>query len=162
MSMRPKDAVALHPGAVAPAPGDIPVTRVSSSRLSERVREESPFGTVFSDHVLVADYRGGRWETPTILPYSPMPLPPAPSALHYGQTLFEGFKAHRTVDGGVALFRPRDNYARLNRSAARLAIRAQASWGYMLCREVYMLFRINVLHCFRMYCTLFAARTGGG
>jgi branched-chain amino acid aminotransferase len=42
--------------------------------------------------------------------------------LHYGQSLFEGFKAHRTADGRVALFRPMANHARLNRTAARLAM----------------------------------------
>src|SRR5207247_4950407 len=60
---------------------------------------------------------------PQLVPFGPLPLSPAASALHYGQSIFEGFKAHRTVDGGVALFRPADNLARLNRSAARLAMR---------------------------------------
>ena len=44
------------------------------------------------------------------------------TALHYGQSLFEGFKAHHTVDGRVAIFRPLANHARLNRTAARLAM----------------------------------------
>src|SRR3989442_7770516 len=98
------------------------ITRTSTSRLSEEVRENAPFGTVFADHILMANFENGRWDEPEILPYGPLPLPPAPSALHYGQSVFEGFKAHRTVDGGIAIFRPRDNLARLNRSAARLAM----------------------------------------
>jgi branched-chain amino acid aminotransferase len=44
------------------------------------------------------------------------------TALHYGQSLFEGFKAHRIPDARVALFRPMANHARLNRTAARLAM----------------------------------------
>jgi len=103
-------------------PQVIAVNHTSKSRLSEEVRENSEFGTVFSDHMLVADYQGGRWGEPEIIPYGPMPLPPSISALHYGQSIFEGFKAYRTADGGVALFRPRDNQARLNRSAARMAM----------------------------------------
>jgi branched-chain amino acid aminotransferase len=51
-----------------------------------------------------------------------MPLSPATTALHYGQSLFEGFKAHRTADGRIAVFRPQANHARLNRTAARLAM----------------------------------------
>jgi branched-chain amino acid aminotransferase len=51
-----------------------------------------------------------------------MAFSPALTALHYGQSLFEGFKAHRTADGRVALFRPMANHARLNRTAARLAM----------------------------------------
>jgi branched-chain amino acid aminotransferase len=98
------------------------ITRASISRLSEEVRESAPFGTVFADHILLANFEDGRWDEPEILPYGPLPLPPAPSALHYGQAVFEGFKAHRTVDGDIAIFRPRDNLARFNRSAARLAM----------------------------------------
>jgi branched-chain amino acid aminotransferase len=56
------------------------------------------------------------------VPYGPLPLPPAPIGVQYGQALFEGFKAFRTVDERVVMFRPRDNWVRLNRSAARLAM----------------------------------------
>jgi len=98
------------------------IRRVSKSRLSESQRENPEFGSVFSDHMFVADYVGGHWGEPEIIPYGPMLLPPSLSALHYGQAVFEGFRARRTVDGGVALFRPRENHARLNRSAVRLAM----------------------------------------
>ena len=98
------------------------IRRVSKSRLSESQRENPEFGSVFSDHMFVADYVGGHWGEPEIIPYGPMLLPPSLSALHYGQSVFEGFRARRTVDGGVALFRPRENHARLNRSAVRLAM----------------------------------------
>ena len=98
------------------------IRRISKSRISEEERENSEFGTVFSDHMFVADYASGHWSEAEIVPYGPMPLPPSLSALHYGQSVFEGFKARRTVDGEVALFRPRENHARLNRSAARLAM----------------------------------------
>jgi len=93
-----------------------------ATRLTEAIREQSPFGEVFSDHMLTAEYGDGRWGAPQLFPFGPRPLSPAASALHYGQSIFEGFKAHRTVDAGVALFRPADNLARLNRSAARLAM----------------------------------------
>lgn len=98
------------------------ITHSPSSRLSETATETAQFGTVFSDHMLIANYENGRWGEAEIVPYGPLPLPPAPSALHYGQSVFEGFRAHRTLDGGIALFRPRDNHARLNRSAARLVM----------------------------------------
>lgn len=102
-------------------PATLRVTRVSASRLTDAVREDSAFGSVFADHMLVADYANGRWGEPEIVPYGPLPMSPALSALHYGQSLFEGFKAYRTPSG-VAIFRMRDNYARLNRSAARLCM----------------------------------------
>jgi branched-chain amino acid aminotransferase len=112
-------------------PATLRVTRVEASRLTEAVREDSAFGSVFADHMLVADFADGRWGEPEIVPYGPLPMSPALSALHYGQSIFEGFKAYRTPafragsgQGGVAIFRMRDNHARLNRSAARLCMPA--------------------------------------
>ena len=100
----------------------IPVTRVSSSRLTETLRENSEFGATFSDHMFVADCEAGSWKQPQIVPFGPLSFSPALTPFHYGQAIFEGFKAHRIPNGGVALFRPRENFARLNRSAARLAM----------------------------------------
>ena len=42
--------------------------------------------------------------------------------LHYGQEIFEGLKAYRTADGTVQLFRPDENYKRMNTSAERMVI----------------------------------------
>jgi branched-chain amino acid aminotransferase len=100
----------------------IPVTRVSSSRLTEALRENSEFGATFSDHMLVADWAGGSWKQPLIVPFGPLSFSPALTPFHYGQAIFEGFKAHRIPNAGVALFRPRENFDRLNRSAVRLAM----------------------------------------
>jgi branched-chain amino acid aminotransferase len=100
----------------------IAVTRVAQSRLTEELRENSPFGTNYSDHMFVADYADGQWGDARVIPFGPMPLSPATTALHYGQSLFEGFKAHRTADGRIVVFRPHANHARLNRTAARLAM----------------------------------------
>jgi branched-chain amino acid aminotransferase len=100
----------------------IGVTRVAQSRLTEELRENSPFGTNYSDHMFVADYADGQWGDARVIPFGPMPLSPATTALHYGQSLFEGFKAHRTADGRIVVFRPQANHARMNRTAARLAM----------------------------------------
>lgn len=100
----------------------ISINRVAKSRLTEELRENSPFGTNYSDHMFVADYSKGEWRDARVVPYGPMPLAPSLTALHYGQSLFEGFKAHRTASGQVLLFRPMANHARMNRSAARLAM----------------------------------------
>ncbi len=98
------------------------ITRTPASRLTEELRETSPFGTTFADHMLLASCRDGRWTEPEILPYHDLPMSPAASVLHYGQAIFEGFKAYRTLDGRIGVFRPLENFARLNRSAARLAM----------------------------------------
>jgi branched-chain amino acid aminotransferase len=90
--------------------------------MSPANAEEIPFSSVFSDHMLVASFQGGRWQDAVIRDYGALPLPPNISALQYGLSVFEGLKAHRTLNGKVALFRPAANAARLNRSAARLAM----------------------------------------
>src|SRR5258708_46014 len=99
----------------------IPITRVSQSRLTEALRENSEFGCTFSDHMFVADWESAAWKPPQIVPFGPLSFSPALTPFHYGQAIFEGFKAHRTP-AGVALFRPRENFSRFNRSAARLAM----------------------------------------
>src|SRR5260370_1095357 len=103
-------------------PTPISITRVSQARLTEALRENSEFGCTFSDHMLVADWEAGSWKQSQIVPFGPISFSPALTPFHYGQAIFEGFKAHRTANGGVALFRPRENFVRLNRSAARLAM----------------------------------------
>jgi branched-chain amino acid aminotransferase len=98
------------------------ITRVAQSRLTETLRETSEFGSTFSDHMMVADWEAGGWRAPQIVPFGPISFSPALTPFHYGQAAFEGFKVFRTAQGGVAIFRPKDNFARLNRSALRLAM----------------------------------------
>src|SRR5258708_40148122 len=81
-----------------------------------------PFSSVFSDHMLIAEFRAGAWREPMIRPYGRLELPPNITALQYGLSVFEGLKAHRSEHGDVLLFRPWENARRINRSAARLAM----------------------------------------
>lgn len=100
----------------------IPVTKTSASRLTPELRDNSPFGAVFSDHMLVADYTGGKWGEPRILPYGAQPLPAAPAVAHYGQGIFEGFKAFPRPGAGAVVFRPDANHARMNKTCQRMAM----------------------------------------
>jgi branched-chain amino acid aminotransferase len=100
----------------------IQVTLTEHSRLEETDFSDIPFGKKFSDHMLVADYRNGAWEDIRIMPYAPVPTSLAISGLHYGQSIFEGLKAYRNQADKAVLFRPLDNFHRLNRSAQRLCM----------------------------------------
>jgi branched-chain amino acid aminotransferase len=82
------------------------------------------FGTVFTDHMVVIDYDAdkGGWHHASVGPRAAIPLDPAASVLHYAQEIFEGMKAYRHADGGVALFRPKENARRFNDSARRMAM----------------------------------------
>ncbi len=92
------------------------------SRLGQVDLQNLPFGSVFSDHMFVMDFKDGQWQMGNIQPYGDMSLSPASMALHYGQAIFEGMKAFRQPDGRVALFRPDANMARFNVSADRMCM----------------------------------------
>jgi len=80
------------------------------------------FGAVFTDHMVSMEYRDSAWGDAVLEGYRSIALDPAASVLHYGQAIFEGFKAYRQKGGGVATFRPEANAARFANSARRLAM----------------------------------------
>jgi branched-chain amino acid aminotransferase len=100
----------------------IPVTKTTSSRLTPELRDKAAFGAVFSDHMLVADYAGGKWGEPRIIPYGSQMLAAAPAVAHYGQGIFEGFKVFARPNRGAVAFRPDANHARMNRTCQRMAM----------------------------------------
>lgn len=101
----------------------------SSHPVPDAVRAErmkSPgFGKVFTEHMVTLKWDEARgWHGGVLKPYGPLSLDPAASVLHYGQAIFEGFKAYKQADGGIKTYRPFENAARFNRSAERLAMPA--------------------------------------
>ena len=81
------------------------------------------FGRHFTDHMFLMDYTAGKgWHDPRIVPYGPITMDPCCACLHYAQEVFEGLKAYRTANGQVQLFRPQENFKRLNTSCDRLVI----------------------------------------
>ncbi|MHC9417943.1 branched-chain amino acid aminotransferase [Sphingomonas citri] len=81
------------------------------------------FGRVFTDHMAILHYSEGRgWHDGRIGERVPLTMDPASSVLHYAQEIFEGLKAYRLEDGGLALFRPEANARRFNASARRMAM----------------------------------------
>lgn len=100
----------------------IQIVQTPNSRLSEVDFNNIPFGKIFADHMYIADYEEGEWKNQRIQPYGPLALSPALSCMHYGQAIFEGMKAYRGEDGSLLLFRPEENWKRLNRSAHRMCM----------------------------------------
>ncbi len=81
------------------------------------------FGHEFTDHMFMMDWNKEQgWHDPRIVPYGPLSLSPACNCLHYGQETFEGMKAYRSPDGSIRLFRPEENFKRLNNSNERLSM----------------------------------------
>src|ERR687888_1255183 len=101
------------------------VARNPSPRSAEErtaILSAPGFGLHFTDHMVRIDFADGVWGEGWVLPYGPLTLDPATSALHYGQQIFEGLKAYHQPDGSVALFRPEMNARRFQRSARRVAM----------------------------------------
>jgi len=100
----------------------IKITPTVATNIASVDFDNLSFGSTFTDHMFVCDFKNGAWGTPEIVPYAPMQLSPAASVLHYGQAVFEGMKAFKDNAGSVWLFRPEENAKRINKSAERLAI----------------------------------------
>ena len=98
---------------------------IRANPLQPKPSDESRlgFGDIFTDHMFIMEYKSGKgWFNAHIRPYSNISLDPAAMVIHYAQEIFEGLKAYRGKGGGIYLFRARDNFKRLNRSAKRMCM----------------------------------------
>ena len=67
-------------------------------------------------------WRDGQWDSGELTSEPYMNLHIAATALHYGQTAFEGLKAFRGKDDKIRIFRPNMNAARMQRTARRVCM----------------------------------------
>ena len=102
---------------------NLKIEKVKESRINQIDFSKLSFGKTFADHMFICEYKDGQWQNPTIKPYAPITLEPSASVFHYGQAVFEGMKAYKDDNGHVFLFRPQENYKRINKSCSRLALR---------------------------------------
>lgn len=101
---------------------NIKTTPISTSKITSVDFNNLTFGRVFSDYMFECNYKDGKWHTPEIKPYQPITLAPSARVFHYGQAVFEGMKAYKDDNDDVFLFRPDENFNRINKSSKRLAI----------------------------------------
>lgn len=98
------------------------ITHTQVSKLPTFDFNNIAFGKNFSDHMLLAEYADGAWQSQSIVPYGNLSLPPSTTSFHYAQSVFEGMKAYRSAADEILLFRPLENFKRINRSAARISM----------------------------------------
>lgn len=111
---------------------EIKITKATELKAVPEDESKLGFGQVFTDHMLYMEFdraRGG-WGPAEIRPYGILGLEPGAACLHYGQIVWEGMKCYRTKEG-LRLFRPRENFLRLNRSARRMCM-PEIDVDYML------------------------------
>ena len=100
----------------------ISVKHVEKSRINEIDFNNLIFGNDFTDYMFECDFKNGSWKNPTIKPFGNLSISPVAKVFHYGQAVFEGMKAYKDDQGKIWLFRPEDNFNRINKSSKRLAI----------------------------------------
>ena len=101
---------------------EIDIVKASESKIGQVDFDNLQFGRVFTDHMFVCDFENGEWQKPQIMPYQALSIEPSARVFHYGQAVFEGMKAYKDQNGEIVLFRPTQNFERINKSASRLAI----------------------------------------
>lgn len=102
---------------------EIKIVKTTSPKAKPEDESKLGFGKTFTDHMFIMEYDEGQgWHDARIVPFGEISLSPAAMVFHYGQEVFEGLKAYRTVDNKIQLFRPDRNFARLNSSNERLCI----------------------------------------
>lgn len=102
---------------------EIRIERTATPKAKPVDETKLGFGHIFTDHMFIMNYDTGLgWHDARIVPFGDITLSPAAMCLHYGQEIFEGLKAYRTADGSVQLFRPEENFKRMNVSCDRMVI----------------------------------------
>jgi branched-chain amino acid aminotransferase len=96
---------------------EIKINKTPQTRLQDVDFSHLVFGKIYSDHMFMADFKDGEWQDLQILPYQKLAFAPSLITLHYGQAIFEGMKAYLTDDGQISVFRPHQNFERINKSA---------------------------------------------
>src|SRR5882757_1009896 len=86
--------------------------------------EKLGFGAVNAPVMFSAEWHDQAWGPGQLLPYGPIQILPGARALQYAELVFEGLKAYRVGQSKPNLFRPDENFRRMERSAQRLAMPA--------------------------------------
>ena len=98
------------------------IIKTNTTKINDVKFKELHFGKTFTDHMFLCEFNDGKWNSPKIIPYGDFSISPASSVFHYGQAVFEGMKAYKDKDNNVWLFRPEENYNRLNKSLNRMSM----------------------------------------
>ena len=100
----------------------VKIENIVNSRIKEVDFNNLKFGHVFTDYMFECDFKDGSWKNQIIKPFGNLSISPAAKVFHYGQAVFEGMKAYKDDQDKIWLFRPEDNFNRINKSSKRLAI----------------------------------------
>jgi branched-chain amino acid aminotransferase len=95
---------------------------VSAALRNFTLPETLGFGLVAAPVMFSAEWSNGAWGRGELVPYGAIEILPGARALQYAELVFEGLKAYKVGEAVPNLFRPRENWQRLARSAQRLSM----------------------------------------
>ena len=98
------------------------IIKSDTTKINDVEFKKLGFGKTFTDHMFLCEFKDEKWNSPKIIPYDNISISPASGVFHYGQAVFEGMKAYKDKDNNVWLFRPEENYNRLNISLKRMCM----------------------------------------
>jgi branched-chain amino acid aminotransferase len=78
------------------------------------------FNYMKTDFRYISRWKDGNWDEGQLVEDNILHIGESSPCLHYGQACFDGFKAYRTKDGRIQLFRPDRNGKRMQDSCKRL------------------------------------------
>ncbi|MBN1971299.1 MAG: branched-chain amino acid aminotransferase [Candidatus Delongbacteria bacterium] len=81
------------------------------------------FSYTKTDYRYVSIYKDGKWDEGKLVTDNMLTIAESSTALHYGQSTFEGLKAYETKDGRALLFRPDQNAKRMAKSCERIMMK---------------------------------------
>jgi len=122
---------------------EAPVLEILGPKVKLKPPQYEPnpkFGTVFTPYFLRLKLKRGQTSNfkAEILPMGSLELNPGTSALHYGQSIFEGMKAFRQPDGTVALFRADQHAKRFRASANKMVMAEVPEEIFVECIKAYV------------------------
>ena len=93
-----------------------------SSKKADLDWSNLSFGYQKTDFNIRYYYKNGKWSKGELVEDENLNLHIAAPCLHYGQECFEGMKAFETKTGKIVVFRPEENWKRLQKTSERIFI----------------------------------------
>ena len=81
-----------------------------------------PFGYIKTDYNIRYYFNNNKWSTGELAEDENITIHMSSPCLHYGQEAFEGLKAFETKDKRIVVFRPEENWKRLQKTSERILL----------------------------------------
>lgn len=111
-------------------------TETATTEMPGTAKMDKPWGELGFEYRVTKShlkmiFRDGKWGEPELVQDPYVKIHIGATALHYGQSAFEGLKAYTHADNSVHVFRPDENAARLQRSCDRIMMQPYPTENFL-------------------------------